>query len=85
MPPLSCSRKPHTMVQATSDTTTGEKNSVRNTMVPRSRWLSSTASSSARLRLSTTSPTENEPGGRQHRRQVRVVEQLLVVVARRRT
>ena len=30
MPPLSCSRKPQTMVQATSDTTTGEKKSVRN-------------------------------------------------------
>ena len=31
MPPLSCSRKPQTIVQATSDTTTGEKNSVRKT------------------------------------------------------
>jgi hypothetical protein len=46
------------MVQASSDTTTGEKNSIRKNVVPRSFWLSRTASSSASVRLRTTSPTE---------------------------
>ena len=80
MPPLSCSRKPQTMVQATSETTTGEKNRVRNTAMPRSFWLSSTASSSARLRLSTTSPAENSAGGAAAPPgRLRVAQQLLVV------
>ncbi|MNY45965.1 hypothetical protein D3C86_1811040 [compost metagenome] len=58
MPPLACSRKLQTMVQATSDTTTGEKNRVRNTTIPLSFWSSSTASSRASDMLSTTSPAE---------------------------
>lgn len=61
MPPLSCNRKPHTIVQATRLTTTGEKNSVRKNVVPRRRWLSSTASSRASDRLSATKPAENAP------------------------
>lgn len=58
MPPLSWSRNCQTIVQATSDTTTGEKKTVRKNAVPRSRWLSSTASSSASDRLIATRPTE---------------------------
>ena len=73
------------MVQATSDTTTGEKNSVRKNVVPRSCWLSSTASSSARLQVEHDQPDREQAGGRQHLGQVRVVEQLLVVLARRRS
>ncbi|MNE94165.1 hypothetical protein D3C80_1921010 [compost metagenome] len=61
MPPFFCSRKPQTIVQATRDTTTGEKNSVLNIAMPASFWLSSTASSSASDKLKTTSPAENIP------------------------
>ncbi len=59
MPPSAWSRKLHTIVHATRDTTTGEKKNVRNVVVPGSRWLSSTARTSASEMLSTTSPTEN--------------------------
>ena len=83
MPPLFCSRKPQTMVQATSDTTTGEKNSVRNTAMPASFWFSSTASSSARLMLSTTSPAENSAEASSTPGSAGVVQQLLVVLRRR--
>ena len=49
------------MVQATSDTTTGEKKIVRKTVMPLSLWLTSTASSNASVRLNTTSPAEKMP------------------------
>ena len=61
MPPLSWRRKLHTIVHATSETTTGEKKTVRNTVMPRMRRFSSTARNSARPRLSTTSPAEKIP------------------------
>ena len=44
MPPSCWSRNCQTMVQATSDTSTGEKNTVRKNVVPRSRWFSRMAS-----------------------------------------
>ena len=37
MPPLSWRRKPHTIVHATSETTTGEKKSVRKTVIAADR------------------------------------------------
>ena len=58
MPPFFCNRNPQTIVQATSETTTGEKNSVLNIAMPASFWFSNTARSSASDRLNTTSPAE---------------------------
>ncbi len=61
MPPLSWRRKLHTIVHATSETTTGEKKIVRNTVMPATRRLRSTARKSASPRLRTTSPAEKTP------------------------
>ncbi|MNI12693.1 hypothetical protein D3C73_658860 [compost metagenome] len=58
MPPFFCRRKPQTIVQATNETTTGEKNRVRKIAMPASFWFSSTASSKASDRLKITSPAE---------------------------
>ena len=49
--------------------------------MPRSFWLTSTASSSARLRLKTTSPAEKMRRGAQHLGQRRIGEQLAVVAS----